>query len=170
MPGESKEYLRARGRRWFAVAIGLAIFCCAAQAQTISWNTTSGAWTDSANWSPQNVPDQSSEAALFSSPNADSADATLNAPITIGTLAMSADHPNLTIQSVGNLTVNTADISSTAAQVIVQSGGALNANSFATNSTITIDSGGQLAATHYVQASTAASLISGTLDASAGSI
>jgi hypothetical protein len=167
MRGESGRNFRARV---IAVAIGLGLFCCASQAQTISWNTTSGSWTDSVNWSPHNVPDQSSEEALFASPNADSADATLNTPITIGTLSMSADHPNLTIQSVGNLSVGAADISSTAAQVIVQSNGAFNANSFATNSTITINSGGQLAATHYVQTSTAASLIAGTLDASAGSI
>lgn len=153
-----------------AVAIGLGLFCCASEAQTISWNTTSGSWTDSANWSPQNVPDQASEAALFASPVADSADVTLNAPITIGTLEMSADHPHLTIQSVGNLTVNTADISSTAAQILVQSGGAVNATSFVTNSTITINAGGQLSATHYVQARGNGGLISGTLDASSGSI
>ncbi len=116
------------------------------------------------------MPDQASEAALFASPIADSADITLNAPITIGTLEMSADHPNLTIQSLGNLTVNTADISSTAAQILVQSGGALNATSLVTNSTITINAGGQLSATHYVQARGNNGFISGTLDASSGSI
>jgi hypothetical protein len=165
-----REKRNGARRRWIAGAIGLSLFCCAARGQTISWNATSGSWTDPTKWSPQDVPDQAGDHALFASPTADNADATLASPITIGTLTMSAAQPQLTIQATGNLTVGVASISSTAAQVIVQNNGQLNATSFSTNSTTTINAGGQLTATHYVQTSTTESVISGTLNASAGSI
>jgi hypothetical protein len=158
--------------RWcrIIVATGLGVFCCAARGQTISWNATSGSWTDPTKWSPQNVPDVSSEAALFASPSADNADATLDAPITIGTLTMSAAQPRLTIQSTGALTVATTDISSGDAQLIVQNGGQFSSTSFSSIGTTTINAGGQLTSSHYVESTIGDHLIAGTLDVSSGSL
>jgi hypothetical protein len=156
--------------RWIVVATGLGVFCCAARGQTISWNATSGSWTDPTKWSPQNVPDVSSEAALFASPTADNADATLDVPITIGTLTMNAAQPRLTIQSTGALTVGSTDISSGDAQLVVQNGGQFTSTSFSSIGTTTINSGGQLASSHYVQATIGDHLIAGTLNVSSGSL
>jgi hypothetical protein len=165
-----RENRNCARRRWIVVAIGLGLFGCAAHAQTISWNATGGSWTDATKWSPQDVPDQAGDHALFASPNSDNADTTLTGPIAIGSLTMSAAQPKLTIQANGNLTVGVASISSLGAELTVQNNGQLTATSFNTNAITTIDAGGQLTAAHYAQISTADSVISGTLNASAGSI
>jgi hypothetical protein len=152
------------------VSLGALLLCCAAHAQTISWKSSAGSWTDSTKWDPQDVPDQLTDHAVFASPDANNADVTLGSPITIGTLTMSASQPQFTIQNIGSLSVGVTTVSSAGAQVTIQNGGLLNSTSFSTSATTTINAGGQLISTHYVQTSLSESTVSGTLNVSSGSI
>jgi autotransporter-associated beta strand protein len=107
LASRSNSHWFGRARFSATLALLVALLCCAAHAQTRTWDGggSGSNWSTSGNWSSNNVPNGTAEAALFTNHAVGQTKLTpnLSANVTIGQLQFSSTAPSYTITGASTL-------------------------------------------------------------------